>query len=344
MGRKVGVREVAERAGVSMGTVSNVVNGLTTVSPENVERVQRAIQELGFVPNSHARQLRGGRSDVIGMLVLNVGNPFFADVAHVVQELAQGEGSPLVIASSDQDPDREARLLTMFEESRARGLLVAPVRGVTPGLVAAHRRGMPIVLLDEHADGEQFCSVSLDGTAGGYAAASHLVELGRRRLAFVGGPLAQVTDRLAGVSRAVDECPGALMTVFEVPDLTVDQGRVIGRRIAALDARDRPDGIFAANDLVALGVLAELQASGIGVPTDVALVGYDDIDYAKTAAVPLTSVAQPRTTIATEALRLILEEERSSVTNPHVHEQRRLVPELVIRASTVGPVDAAASR
>ncbi|WP_062318137.1 LacI family DNA-binding transcriptional regulator [Demequina maris] len=337
MRRKVGVREVAERAGVSMGTVSNVVNGVATVSPENVERVQLAIRELGFVPNSHARQLRGGRSDTIGMLVLNVGNPFFADVAHVVQDLAQHEGSPLVIASSDQDPKREERLLTMFEESRARGLIVAPVRGVTPGLVAAHRRGMPIVLLDEHADGHQFCSVSLDGTAGGYIAARHLVDLGRRRLAFVGGPLPQVTDRLAGVSRAVDEAPGALMSVFEVPDLTVDQGRVVGKRIAALDARDRPDGIFAANDLVALGILTELLAAGIDVPADVALVGYDDIDYAKTASVPLTSVAQPRTTIATEALRLLLEEERATAKTPHVHEQRRLAPELIVRASTVGP-------
>ncbi|WP_062293023.1 LacI family DNA-binding transcriptional regulator [Demequina phytophila] len=337
MRQKVGVREVAERAGVSMGTVSNVVNGLTTVSPENVERVQRAIRELGFVPNSHARQLRGGRSDTIGMLVLNVGNPFFADVAHVVQDLAQHEGSPVVIASSDQDPELEARLLTMFEESRARGLIVAPVRGVTAGLVAAHDRGMPIVLLDEHADGEQFCSVSLDGTAGGHLAAHHLIEQGRRRLAFVGGPLAQVTDRLAGVSRAVDATPGALLSVFEVPDLTVDQGRVVGARIAALDPRDRPDGIFAANDLVALGVLAELQAAGIQVPSDVALVGYDDIDYARTASVPLTSIAQPRATIAAEALRLLLDEERTSTGQPHRHEQFRLVPELVVRASTVAP-------
>ncbi|WP_062462316.1 LacI family DNA-binding transcriptional regulator [Demequina soli] len=334
MGRKVGVREVAERAGVSMGTVSNVVNGLSTVSPENVARVQRAIGELGFVPNSHARQLRGGRSDTIGMLVLNVGNPFFADVAHVVQELAQPEGSPLVIASSDQDPELEARLLTMFEESRARGLIVAPVHGVTPGLVAAQRRGMPIVLLDEHAGAEQFCSVSLDGTAGGYLAASHLLERGRRRLAFVGGPITQVTDRLAGVSRAVDEAPGALLSVFEVPDLTVDQGRAVGSRIAALDARDRPDGIFAANDLVALGILAEFQGAGIDVPGDVALVGYDDIDYAKTASVALTSIAQPRTTIATEALRLLLDEERATADAPHVHQQYRLAPELTVRASS----------
>lgn len=334
MTQKIGIREVAAHAGVSLGTVSNVLNGLPTVSKKNVERVQTAMRELGFVPNAHARQLRVGRTGSIGMVVLNIANPFFAEIAHEAQTIAESHGSSIVLATSDQDIDREDRHLAMFEESRVRGMIVAPINGATARLQQVQQRGTPVVLLDEHVNADHFCSVSLDGAAGGYIAAKHLLEIGRRRLAFVGGPLVQVADRVSGVGQAVNETPGALVSVFETPDLTVDEGRDAARRIIALPERDRPDGVFAANDLTALGMLVEFELAGIKVPTDIALVGYDDIEYARTAVVPLTSVRQPRGQIATESIRLMLEEEEQG--RKHTHVQLRLVPELVVRASTGG--------
>lgn len=330
---KIGIRDVAAHAGVSLGTVSNVLNGRSTVNPRNLERVQNAMKELGFVPNAHARQLRAARTGSIGFVVLNIANPFFAEIAHEAQAAAERHGSTMFLASSDQDPARESRFLTEFEESRVRGLLVAPVAGVTTRLEELHRRGTPIVLMDEHVDSQRFCSVSLDGTAGGYIAARHLLDIGRRRIAFVGGPIVQVADRVSGVGQAVNETPGALMNIFEIPDLTVEHGRQAARRIADLPKRDRPDGVFAGNDLVALGMLLEFEISKISVPDEIALVGYDDIEWARTAHVPITSVTQPRAELAEESIRLILEEEQVGPVE-HAHRQLRLAPELVVREST----------
>ncbi|BDZ64438.1 LacI family DNA-binding transcriptional regulator [Agromyces mangrovi Wang et al. 2018] len=334
MNAKIGIREVAAHAGVSLGTVSNVLNGLPSVTPRNADKVRRAMDELGFVPNANARQLRASKTNSIGMVVLNIANPFFAEVAHDAQGVAESHGTDIVIASSDQEQSREDRYLGMFEESRVRGLIVAPVNGVTQRMQQVAARGTPIVLLDEHVDAARFCSVSLDGTVGGYTAARHLIDLGRRRLGFVGGPLLQVADRVSGVGKAIAESPGAILAMFETPDLTVEQGRAAAHRIAALPERDRPDGVFAGNDLVALGLLQGLAEQGISVPDDIALVGYDDIDYARTAAIPLTSIAQPHSRIAEEAIRLLLEEESDS-GGAHQHQEVRLTPELVVRASTV---------
>lgn len=333
MNAKIGIRDVAAHAGVSIGTVSNVLNGLATVKPRNRDRVEASMTELGFVPNLHARQLRVGHSDAIAMVVLNIANPIYAEVAHVADAIAQQHDSSIVIASSDQDPARESSYLSMFEASRVRGLLVAPVAGITPQLLQVRHGGTPIVLLDDHVDDAEFCSVSLDGTAGGKLAAEHLLEIGRRRIAVVGGPIGQIADRVSGASQAVGNQPGSLLNIIETDDLTVEEGRRAARRIIDLDANIRPDGVFAANDLLALGLLMEFVLAGLSIPRDIAVVGYDDIDFAATAIVPLTSVTQPRADIARQAIRLILDEE----TDPeHRHEKLLLPPTLSIRASTAG--------
>lgn len=331
MNSKSGIREVAERAGVSIGTVSNVLNGLASVKPANRERVERAMAEVGFVPNSLARQLRAGHSEAVGMVVLSIANPFFAEVAHVAEGIAEQHGSSIVIASSDQDPAREQRYLAMFEASRVRGLIVAPVDGPTPHLEQVRERGTPVVLLDDHVDADTFCSVSLDGTAGGYLAVRHLLDRGRRRIAVIGGPLTRIADRVSGAGHAVREFERAVLSVMETDDLTVEEGRRAARRVLALDPDQRPDGVFAANDLLALGIMMEFVLAEVRIPHDIAVIGYDDIDFAATAIIPLSTIAQPRAEIAAEALRLILDEEGS---RDHRHEQRLLTPELVARAST----------
>ncbi len=320
-----------------MGTVSNVLNGVPTVSARNAERVHRAIAELGFVPNSHARQLRGSAANSIGMLVLNIANPFFAEVAHAAQVAAEAGGSSMMIASSDQDPARELRYLREFEEARVRGLLVAPVEGVTDELRAVRGRGTPVVLLNEHADGRDFCSVTLDGTQGGRLAVSHLLDAGRRKICFVGGPVGQVSDRLAGAVQAAEAVAGAQVTVIGTADLTVAEGVNAARRIMALTPTERPDGVFAANDLVALGLMMELSRAGVVVPDDIAVVGYDDIDFARTAVVPLTTIAQPQEEIARLAISLIDEERQAAAgRGSHEHGPRSLAPTLVVRASSGG--------
>jgi LacI family transcriptional regulator len=341
MSAKVRIRDVAALAGVSVGTVSNVLNGVPSVKPRNLEQVQRAMAELGFAPNNHARQLRTGRGDAIGLVVLSVANPFFAEITHVAESVAEEFGATIIMGSSDQDPAREEHYIDLFEASRVRGLLIAPVDGVTPRLRELSRRGTPTVFLDDKLETDDFCSVALDSIAGGYLAASHLIGIGRRRLAVVGGPLGRIADRVSGANRAVEEAEGATLAFMETADLTVAEGRRMGLRIAAMPAGERPDAVFAGNDLIALGVLHELVLAGIGVPDEVALIGYDDIDFAETAIVPLSSIAQPRELIAREALGLLANEIGDA---KHVHQRRLLRPELVVRASTAGRSDLSSRR
>jgi LacI family transcriptional regulator len=333
--RSVGIREVAEHAGVSIGTVSNVLNHPEGVTSGNLERVQRAMDELGFVRNNLARELRLGAGTTIGLVVLNVANPFFADLAHALEGDAEKRGHAVVLGSSDKSAAREDRYIDLFEEQRVRGMLIAPLNGVTPRLTRLRERGMAMVLFDSGADPDRFCTVALDGAAGGYLAVSHLIETGRRRIAYAGGPLALVSDRLTGAGRAVREHPDVSLTLIETADLSVAEGRGVGERILGMPAGERPDAVFAANDLLAVGILqALILAPGVSVPGDIALVGYDDIDFASSMMVPLTTVRQPSKVLATEALRLLEDEVTSA---DHVHERLRLTPELVVRESTRRP-------
>jgi LacI family transcriptional regulator len=197
------------------------------------------------------------------------------------------------------------------------------------------RQGTPSVLVDRGASGRR-CSVSVDDVIGGNLAATHLFETGHKRIAFVGGPMAltQVSDRLTGVRLAATAAGLAddRIVVIETPALNVAEGRAAGKRIAALPKTRRPSAVFCANDLLALGVLQEMTRLRLSVPGDLAIVGYDDIDFAAAAAVPLTSVRQPRSQLGNAATKLLIEE----VAEPAEHTHRQVVfePELVIREST----------
>ncbi|SDG98107.1 LacI family DNA-binding transcriptional regulator [Microbacterium pygmaeum] len=333
MSRAVGIREVAARAQVSVGTVSNVLNKPNEVSAAMLERVQRVMDEIGFVRNDLARQLKMGGGTTIGMIVLNVANPFFGELAHACETAAEELDHTVIVGSSDQLSRREDRYIDLFEEQRVRGMLIAPLDGTTERIRRLGRRGMPVVLFDVRDTEGTFCSVALDGMAGGRVATGHLIGTGRRRIAFVGGPLHQVEDRWRGAQRAVEEAPGVHLRHIDTNDHTMIEGRRIGEAIVAMPPEDRPDAIFAANDLVALGVMQALILAGdIHIPRDIAIVGYDDIDYAASAIVPLTSIRQPLETLAHESVRLLIEEAEQGAD--HVHRQVLLPPRLIVRRSS----------
>ncbi|MEI5582911.1 MULTISPECIES: LacI family DNA-binding transcriptional regulator [unclassified Agromyces] len=332
----VSVREVAAAASVSVGTVSNVLNRPEKVSPETVARVLAAIDELGFVRNDAARQLRAGRSRSIGLVVLDVRNPFFTDVARGAEDRAAEDGMTILLGNSDDNPDRERSYLDLFEQQRVHGVLISPLGDDLPRLATLRTRGVPVVLVDREADDRSFSSVAVDDVVGGALAVRHLVESGRRRIAFVGGPgsIRQVADRLEGARRAAAETPGVTLEVVETHALTVLEGRAAGERIRDRAPEDRPDAIFAANDLLAVGVLQALIMLGgdIRVPDDLALIGYDDIDFAQAAVVPLSSIRQPAWLIGYTAVDLLLREAREGAD--FAPDQVQFQPELVVREST----------
>lgn len=332
----VSIREVAAAASVSVGTVSNVLNRPEIVSPATVAQVQAAISRLGFIRNEAARQLRAGKSRSIGMLVLDIGNPFFTDVARGAEDRAAAAGMTLLLGNSDTNSHRELSYLELFEEQRVHGLLVTPVGDDLTFLDRIRNYGTPVVLVDRATDREDLSSVSVDDVAGGFLAAQHLLNTGRRRLAFVGGPgsIRQVADRLAGARKAVAGQPDATLEYVFVQSMSVVQGRVVGTAIGSRKHTDRPDAVFAANDLLAIGVLQGLVMHGnIRVPEDIALIGYDDIDFASAAVVPLSSIRQPSTHMGYVGVDLLM---REAADGPGFqHEHLVLQPELVVRGSTV---------
>ena len=331
----VSVRDVALRAGVSVGTVSNVMNHPEKVSPGAVARVTEAIDELGFIRNDAARQLRDGRSKTIGLVVLDVRNPFFTDVARGSEDAAAAAGLSVTLGNSDENPERESSYLDLFEQQRVHGVLISPYADITDRLLRLRKRGIPAVLVDRPSADSSFSSVSVDDIAGGHLAVEHLIAQGRRRIAFVGGPMdiRQVSDRLEGAKQAIAANPGVTLEIIPIDALSVLEGRAAGLSVRDRAPADRSDGIFAANDLVAMGVLQALmlQGDGIRVPDEIALIGYDDIDFAAAAVVPLSSIRQPSALIGRTAVEILLEEAADSSIEPR---QVVFQPELVVRSST----------
>jgi LacI family transcriptional regulator len=331
----VSIKDVARRAGVSVGTVSNVINRPSYVSPDTRARVTAAIDELGFVRSESARQLRAGRSRTMALLVLDIANPFFVDVARGAEREARNAGLGVMLCNSGHDPAVEAEYLSLFAEQRVRGALITPADANGANVASFRRRLIPFVMVDRVGPSEELCSVSIDDEVGGELAMRHLIRAGHTRIAFVNGPLtlAQCRDRLAGATRVIREAglPAEALTVIEAEQMTVASGRDAGSRLLGL--ADRPTAVFCVNDLVALGVLQSMFTGGVRVPEDMAIVGYDDIEFASAAAVPLTSVRQPAFRMGQTAAELLIEE---SGDDSAQHRHRRVVfqPELVVRASS----------
>ncbi|MGV8873020.1 MAG: LacI family DNA-binding transcriptional regulator [Rhodococcus sp. (in: high G+C Gram-positive bacteria)] len=327
------MREVAALAGVSMGTISNVLNRPDMVSDSTRQRVQAAIAQLGFVRNDAARQLRAGQSRMLAVVVLDARNPFFLDVAAGAETVADEHDLLMVLVGSAESEERENRQLGLLMEQRVHGILLSPVGESIPMLDRLDRQGTPVVLLDRGSRTPGRSSVAVDDVHGGRLAARHLMDLGHRELVYVGGPesIRQVRDRRSGALAAVAESASTRMSTLWCPSLSIEAGAHAAAQI--LDMDDGPTGAVCANDLLALGVLQEYVQRGLRVPDDLAIVGYDDIDYAAGAAVPLTSISQPRAELGRAAAELLLEQ----VDADSEHECRQLTftPSLVIRGSTL---------
>jgi LacI family transcriptional regulator len=334
--RMVGIKDVARQAGVSVGTVSNVINRPDMVSADTRARVLEVIDELGYVRSESARQLRAGRSRIIALLVLDMANPFFVEVASGAERAARETGLGVMLCNSAESPAEEADYLGLFAEQRVRGVLVTPADTTGRNLESFRRHGIPYVFVDRVVPSAEACSVSVDDIAGGRLAAEHLIEQGHEHILYISGPmhLTQCQDRRTGALAALAAAglPPEALSHIEADRLDVPSGRDAGARLLGMSRR--PTAVFCANDLLALGVLQSLYAAGIAVPHEIALVGYDDIEFAAAAAVPLTSVRQPAYRMGRAAADLLIEE---TGDDAEAHEHRRIVlqPELVVRGSTL---------
>lgn len=330
------IQDVARLAGVSLGTVSNVLNNPEIVKQATLAKVQQAIQQLGFVRNDAARQLKAGKSRTLGMVVYDSSNPFFAEVTRSAENTAAERNYAVLVGNSDHKHDREKQYMKLFDQQRVAGVLVSPTSDIYAQIEELRIHGTQTVVIDRKADSSRCCSVSVDDVAGGRIAVEHLLATGRKNIAFVGNlEMKQVSDRLAGALAALSSLkPEAKLVMFESNEMSIISGRLVGGEILDLPESERPDAIFASNDLLALGLVQAFVLNGkINIPNEIALIGYDDIPWAEAAVVPLSSIRQPATEIGETAVNLLLDE----VENAAGHEHRQITyqPVLVVRSSSL---------
>ncbi len=333
--KQPGVKDVAKLAQVSLGTVSHVLNHPERVTAGTRDKVLAAIDELRFTRNNAASQLRAGRRTAVGLVVPDIANPFFSEVARGVEDEADAQGYTVLLCNAAESEERQQRHLQFLLEERVSGVLLTPVdnkntRRATEPLLNA---GQHVVLIDQISRYTESCLVAVDDVLGGELAGVHLLDQGASSLAFVGGRewIRQSKDRLAGLREAVSHHKTkATIDVIEVESMGSSCGYKVGGDLLTT----RPDAVFCANDLLALGVMRRFLENKVRIPTDVMLIGYDDIDFAGNAVVPLTSIRQPAYQLGKTSASLLFAEANNELGD-HVHQQILFRPELVIRASTL---------
>jgi len=329
------IREVAEKAGVSSTTVSHVINTTRFVSEETRQRVLSAMQELGYRPNYLARSLRRGETHTIGLILPDSSNPFFAEIAHSIEEVAFRQGYSLILCNTEGDLEKERRYVEVLSKKQVDGMIFVAAGEQTDSLQELLRLRTPLVIVDrdlsEHLDVD---TVLTDNRQGGYQATRHLIDLGHQRIACITGPsnLTPSAERVSGYTGALAE---AGLPVDEQLILRGDFHPRSGGEatLHLLGMQVPPTAIFTCNDLMAIGALSAANEAGYPVPARLAVVGFDDIELASHTTPPLSTIAQPRAEISQTAINLLLERinEHSQPT------QRILLPgKLVIRASCGG--------
>jgi LacI family transcriptional regulator len=329
------IQDVARQAGVAIGTVSNVLNKPDLVAEQTRLRVEAAIAELGFVRNSAARALAARRTDTVGLVLIDIGNSLFVDIARGAESAAGHARLKLLLANSDSSRTKQDNYLELFDQARVAGILLTPMEEPLDVVHAVLGHGRPVVLVIATSPDPLTCSVMVNEELGGYLAATHLLDRGARKLLFLAGcpDLRLIRRRLAGVERAVAEA-GASLGVVEAPELAISAGREVGRQMLLSHS---VDGVVCPSDLLAVGVIQAATDLGIRVPDDLIVVGYDDNHFASESSIPVSTVSLPGYRMGEVAIELLLEEIHQG--SDHVHRTVMLDPHLIPRRSTLRPHD-----
>jgi len=331
------IKDVAKQAGVSHSTVSRALHGSSLISGETVERIRQIATEMGYSPSAAARSLKTNRSHALGVIVSTIDDPFFSEILQGIEEIAQAHGYSMLMAASQRDPKREQAIVQDMRERHVDGLIIC-----SASFSAEQRRklleyGIPIVMVNNQAAEEYRYSIYHDDVDGSRQVTRHLIELGHRRIAYLGNSLSGRTtlDRLTGFRLEMEAAGLAAPAeyVYEVPGSHPEDG------LAALDhflnLPQHPTAIFCFNDMLAIGLLNGLHAAGLHVPEDISIVGFDNIVFSAYTNPPLTTLDQPKHFIGAEAARLIL----GLLDDEEAPEQQiqKLKGKLLVRQSTAPP-------
>lgn len=337
---RVSIKDIAKAAGVSHSTVSRALSDSSLVSDETKARIQRLALEMGYSPNSLARSLVTRQTYTVGVVVTTIADPFIAQVVQGIESTAQDHGYTVILCNSGAVPEREISAVETLRSKRVDGVIVTSSRVGALYLDHLERIGVPIVLINNHNEesGRYTFTVTVDNRHGGYIATKHLIGLGHRRIAYVTAPADHSSDldRLTGYQQALGEAGLESDSVLIVPgNGRSDGGERAMETLAGL--RPLPSAVFCYNDMTAVGLMTAARQVGLSVPQDLAVVGFDDISFARHCHPPLTTIAQPKTEMGQLAMRMALslmaiDDERNEDELSNVVVRG----ELVVRASTVG--------
>jgi LacI family transcriptional regulator len=326
------MRDVAERACVSVTTVSHVINETRPVSGELRERVLTAMGELGYQPNRLARSLRRGETHTIGMIVPDSVNPFFAEVARGVEDTSFEEGYSVILCNSDGDLDKELFYTDVLTEKQVDGILFVAAGVSTEHIRSLQTHHMPLVVVDREIPGVAVDSVLTDNARGGWLATRHLLDLGHRRIGCIMGPsdVTPSAERVVGYRQALEEADVPVDESLVLKgDFQYQSGYQAARALLSMDGP--PTAIFACNDLMAIGAISAIVEMDRRVPEDLSVVGFDDVHLASFANPPLTTIVQPKYEMGALAATMLLER----LDEPDLPPRRRLLDtRLFVRRST----------
>ncbi|MFN7994584.1 MAG: LacI family DNA-binding transcriptional regulator [Bryobacteraceae bacterium] len=332
----VRLKDIAADLGVSVVTVSKVLRNHSDIGEETRRRVLERIKELNYQPNLTARALVTGRTYVIGLVVPDLVHPFFAEVAKSLSAALSNHGYSLIIASSDEDPDVEAREIEHLIARRMDALVIASAQTTSTAFTRLEQQKTPYILIDRRFHNLPANFVGVDDEAVGRIATEHLIAVGCRRVAHIRGPqVSTALGRLRGYERALQGHRLGLNPEF-IPALTTgdadsdERGRVAMRQLLSLDPR--PDGVFCYNDPTAMGAMDAILEAGLSVPDDLAVIGAGNVRYGAFLRVPLSTVDQQSIGIGDQTARLVLKLIQAST---HAAPKSILLgPKLIVRAST----------
>ena len=331
------IEAVAKLAKVSTATVSRTINGSAKVSPATAERVRKAIEALHFYPNVNARALGSGRSNLFGLIISDITNPFFPELVKSFEDLAVSNGQDVLIANTNYDPQRMELCVRRMLQRRVEGVAVITSE-MDEGLVANFsRRHIPIVFLDSVAPSPGVSCVRIDYKAGIDSAVQHLTHLGHRRIAFISGPMRLTSARIrykAFMESTASDDLERNPHLIEEGNHQVDGGHQAMKRILASDVR--PTAVLASNDLTAIGAMGAITEAGLRVPEDISVVGYDDIQLSAFTTPPLSTVRLPREQIARSAFNALIQAMQPDVSQSAWGQEYLVHPSFVVRKST-GP-------
>ena len=325
------VKDVADLAGVSTATVSRVLNNHPNVAEETRSKVLWAVKQLSYQPSRVARRLRMEASQILGLIISDIANPFFTSVVRGIEDVAYANEYSLFLCNSDEDPAKEELYIQVLLAEKVAGVVISPTDegGITCKTLV--ESGIPLVAMDRRLCRLEVDTVLVDNVQGAYEAVSHLVQLGHRRVGLIGGPVHITTgrERQEGYKKALTEHGlGVDQRLIKIGDFKQESG--YRKACELLEMNDRPTAIFAANNLMTLGALNAIHEKGLNIPRDVAIVGFDDMPWAPSLDPPLTAVAQPTYELGCTAANLLLQ--RIADKGREIVEMK-LEPTLIVRDS-----------